>query len=84
MKNEKIRNACAAAVQVFEKLNREEFTELKSNLEFCIGSFNFDKNPSGLIEFSKKAAKELKAFKVQHPRKVNKKIIADLEKHLSN
>jgi len=84
MNNEKIRNACAAAVQTFEKLNRHEFAELKSKLEFCIGSFDFDKNPSGLIEFGKKAAGELKAFKAQHPRKVNKKIIDNLEKYLNN
>ena len=84
MKNEKIRNACAAAVQVFGKLNKDEFADLKSKLEYCIGSYDFDKNPSGLIEFGKKAAEELKAFKAQHPRKVNKKIIADLEKHLYN
>ena len=84
MKNEKIRNACAAAVQVFDKLNRDDFAELKTNLEFCIGSFDFDKNPSGLIEFGKKAAEELTAFKAQHPRKVNKKIIENLEKYLNN
>ena len=84
MKNEKIRNACAEAVQVFEKLKKDKFTEIKSKLQYCIGSFDYDENPLGLIEFGKKAAEELKAYKAQHPRKVNKKVIENLEKYLNN
>ncbi len=84
MNGEKIRNACAAAVQTFEKLNKEEFVELRSKLEFCIGSYDYDKNPEGLIEYGKKALEELKAFKAANPRKVNKKIIDGLEKSLIN
>ena len=81
--NEKVRNACVAAVQVFEKINKEEYVDLKSKLEFCVGSYDYDKNPSGLIEYGRKAMETLKAFKEQNPRKVNKKIITDLEKSLS-
>jgi hypothetical protein len=84
MNNEKIRNACAAAVQTFTKLKKEEFAELQSKLEFCIGSYDYDKNPVGLIEYGKKALEELKAFKASNPRKVNKKIITELEKSLNN
>jgi len=84
MNNEKIRNACAAAVQTFTKLKKEEFAELQSKLEFCIGSYDYDKNPVGLIEYGKKALEELNAFKASNPRKVNKKIIAELEKSLNN
>ena len=80
----KLRNACEAATSVFDKLNIEEFTELKSKLEYCIGSFDYDNNPVGLIEYAEVALKELKAFKEKNPRKVNKKIIADLEKNLQN
>jgi hypothetical protein len=84
MNNDKLRNACAAAVQAFGKLKKDEFSELQSKLEFCIGSYDYDKNPVGLIEYGKKALEELKAYKSANPRRVNKKIINDLEKSLSN
>jgi hypothetical protein len=84
IKTEKFRNACEAATQVFAKLNKEEYTELQSKLEYCIGSYDYDKNPEGLYEYGQVALEELKAFKAENPRKVNKKVIADLEKNLPN
>ncbi len=81
---EKFRNACVEATQVFTKLKLKKFSELQSNLEYCIGSYDFDKNPSGLYEYGKVAIKELKAFKKQNPRKVNKKVISNMEKNLPN
>lgn len=81
---EKFRNACEDAVQVFVKLNIEEQNDIKSKLEYCIGSYDHDKNPVGLIEYAKIALAELKSFKKQNPRKVNKKIIENLEKFLAN
>jgi hypothetical protein len=84
MNTEKLRNACQAANQVFAKLNIEEYADLQSKLEYCIGSYDHDKNPSGLVEYGKVALDELKSFKAQNPRKVNKKVIADLEKYLEN
>ena len=79
---EKFRNACEAATVVFTKINKDEYKNLQSNLEYCIGSYDYDKNPSGLYEYGKIALEELKAFKVSNPRKVNKKIITDLEKSI--
>ena len=79
---EKFRNACEAATTVFTKINMDEYKDLQNNLEYCIGSYDYDKNPSGLYEYGKIALVELKAFKASNPRKVNKKIIADLEKTL--
>jgi hypothetical protein len=84
IKTEKLRNACEAATQVFAKLNKEEYAELQSKLEYCIGSYDYDKNPSGLYEYGKIALDELKAFKAQNPRKVNMKVISDLEKNMPN
>ena len=81
---EKLRNACEAATQVFAKINNAEYTELQSKLEYCIGSYDYDKNPVGLYEYGKVALNELTAFKAQNPRKINKKIIADLEKNLTS
>ena len=81
---EKFRNACIEATKVFTNLNKEEYNELVSKLEYCVGSYDFDKNPSGLFEYGTIALKELKAFKKSNPRKVNKKIIDNLEKNLPN
>ena len=46
---EKLRKASEEAVQTFAKLNMEEYADLQSKLEYCIGSYDHDKNPSGLI-----------------------------------
>ena len=84
MNNDMLRSVCAEAVQAFKKLKRDEFVELQSKLEYCIGSYDFDKNPEGLIEYGKMALNELKTFKAKNPRKVNKKVINNLEKYLNN
>lgn len=81
---EKFRNACEEAVGVFTKLNNKKQTEIKSKLEYCIGSYDHDKNPVGLYEYGEVALNELKSFKKQNPRKVNKKVIDNLEKFLAN
>ena len=52
---EKFRNACEAATQVMAKINKDEFADWKSKLEYCIGSYDYDKNPSGLYEYGKVA-----------------------------
>ena len=78
-KNEKLKNACKAALLTFKKLGDSEFDEIKSKLEFVIGSYEFDKNPVGLIEFGQKALKLLNEAKKKNPKKVTKKVITDLE-----
>jgi len=84
MNIEKFRDACAEAVQVFDKLDIKKQHNIKSNLQYCIGSYDFDKNPEGLYEHGKIALDELKSYKAKNPRKVNKKIIENLEKNMKN
>lgn len=79
-----LRNACEAASQVFSKINMGKYIDLQSKLEYCIGSYDYDKNPVGLYEFGQVALVELKAIKEQSPRKVNKKLIANMEKFFQN
>ena len=79
---DKLRNACEGASKAFAKLNTEKYTDLQSKLEYCIGSYDHDKNPSGLVKFGTMALNELKACKEKSPRKVTKKVITDLEKSL--
>ncbi|MCF8368986.1 MAG: hypothetical protein K9G76_08070 [Bacteroidales bacterium] len=81
--NEKLKKSCEEAVIALQKLEQDEYTEVVSKLEWCIGSYSFDKNPSGLHEYGKKSLSLLKAAKEKHPRKVSKKVIESLEKSIS-
>jgi hypothetical protein len=82
-KREKLRNACELAVQAFRKLNHNDYNEIISKLEFCIGSYDFDKNPSGLVEYGYKAHEILKEVKKKYPRKVAKEVLTALEDGLT-
>ena len=80
--NEKLKKSCADAVSTLEKLNLEQFQDTLGRLKWCIGSYEFDKNPIGLNELGQVALKDLKTFKKENPRKVTKKVIEGLEKSL--
>jgi len=81
-KSERLCEACEMAMQAFKKLNNPEFGDIVSKLQFCIGSYNFDKNPSGLVEYGHKSLAMLKEIKKKHPRKVAVKVIDILEESL--
>lgn len=81
--NEKLVKSCNEVVAVFGKLKMEEYKDLSAKLEWCIGSYEFDKDPSGLVETGTMALHALKEFKTKNPRKVNKKVIENLEKVIS-
>lgn len=80
--NEKLKKSCQDAVVAMQKLNTEETTEVQSKLEWCIGSYDFDKNPVGLHEMGLKSLDLLKEIKQKQPRKVTKKVIDGLEKSI--
>jgi hypothetical protein len=77
--NQNMRNECQGALEILEKLNLPNTTELQSKLKFCIGSFDFDKNPVGLHEYAVVALQALKDIKKTSPRKVTKKVVDGLE-----
>ena len=81
-KSEKLRDACELAAQTFRKINHSEYSEIVSKLEFCIGSYNFDKNPTGLFEYGYQALSLLKEIKKKNTRQVNKAVISALEESL--
>ncbi len=80
--NEKLKKSCQEAVVAMQKLNSDKLTEIRSKLEWCIGSYDFDKNPVGLHEMGLKSLNMLKDIKQKQPRKVNKKVIDGLEKSI--
>jgi hypothetical protein len=81
-KSEKLRDACQLALDTFKKLKNPVFNEIIAKLEFVIGSYNFDKNPVGLIEFGKLALEMLQEVKKKNPRKFSKDVITKLEDSL--
>jgi hypothetical protein len=78
--NEKLVKSCNDALITFKKLDLNDYSDLSSKLEWCIGSYEYDKNPEGLIEYGTLALNALKEYKSKNPRKVNKRIIENLEK----
>jgi hypothetical protein len=82
-KSERLRDACELAAQTFKKINHNDFHEVVSKLEFCIGSYNFDGNPTGLVEYGQMALGMLKEIKKKYPRKIPVKLITALEESLN-
>ncbi|GJM61742.1 MULTISPECIES: hypothetical protein [Persicobacter] len=82
-KSEALEKACSNALTKLEKLDLEPHAELREKLAWVIGSYNYDKNPEGLVEFGEKTLKALLAYKKEKPRQVAKKLIDDLEKALA-
>jgi hypothetical protein len=81
--SEKLRNNCESALTALRKLNDPDTTELQSKLEWCIGSYDHDKNPTGLVEYGSVTLQTLKDIKKEYPRKINKKVIEGIEKSLA-
>jgi hypothetical protein len=79
-KNQKIEKACEAALEKFQKIGLDKYTDIQSKLEYVLGSYRYDGNPVGLYEIGEKALKSLKKYKKEKPRLVSKKLIEDLEK----
>lgn len=82
--NEKLVKSCNDALGTFRKLGYKDYSDISSKLEWCLGSYEYDNNPEGLIEYGTLALKALKEYKSKNPRKVNKKIIENLEKVTGN
>jgi hypothetical protein len=82
-KSDRLCEACKLAMQAFKKLKKPEFNDIVAKLEFCIGSYNFDKNPAGLVEYGFKSLEMLKEIRKKYPGKISTKIITTLEKSLT-
>jgi len=82
--NDKLRNECQNALNTLTKINLTKTSELQAKLEWCIGSYDYDKNPSGLSEFGGMALSALTSYKEKNPRKVAKKVIDGLDAAIHN
>jgi hypothetical protein len=71
-----------STLEKIEKLNLDE--KLHAELSWCWNSFQYDNNPVGVIEKSKKALELLKAKREENSKAVAKKLVEDLEKIVLN
>jgi hypothetical protein len=74
---------CQQAATKLESMEDGKYAEIKEKLEWCVGSYNYDKNPAGLAEYGKQALDQLKQAREEKPRKISQKLIDDLEKAVS-
>jgi hypothetical protein len=81
--------AVKAAGPSIEKASEDALSKLKSlgidpqlqaDIEWCLGSYKADQNPTGLYEMTQKAIAVLAAEKEKKTKGVTAKLIADLEK----
>ena len=68
------------ALKTLQTLGIEQ--QLQSELEWCLGSYRFDKNPSGLYAVANRVLIVLNAEKAKKTKGVSSKLVGDLEKAL--
>lgn len=79
----KLEKACKDAVAKFQKMEGDQYKDILEKLEWCIGSYNYDKNPEGLVQYGKQASDLLKEARKENPKKISQKLIDDLDKALA-
>lgn len=84
-KNMAVKNLEKTVLSALEKLEKLKLDEqLQAELNWCLGSYEYDQNPVGVIEKSSKALELLKSKREENARAVSKKLIEDLEKLVLN
>lgn len=69
--------------QALEKLiSMDAAPQLQSDIKWCLGSYQYDKNPTGLYQTGAEALKVLSAARAKNSKSVPAKLIADLAKVL--
>jgi len=77
-----IEKATKDALTVLKSLDIDH--QLQADIEWCLGSYNTDGNPSGLYEMVEKSIRVLSTEKEKKSKGVTSKLIADLEKALES
>lgn len=84
-KNMAVKNLEKTVFSALEKLEKLKLDEqLQAELSWCLGSYEYDQNPVGVIEKSSKVLELLKSKREENARAVSKKLIEDLEKLVLN
>lgn len=73
-----IEKTCEDALKKLQTLQIDQ--QLQADLEWCLGSYKYDKNPAGLYEMATRAISVFKAEQAKKTKGVTAKLIGDLEK----
>ena|SRR5690349_19124081 len=82
VKPELIEKASIQALNTLQSLGIEQ--QLQQDIEWCLGSYRHDKNPSGLYDMTERALVALQEAKLRKAKGVTAKLIGDLEKALES
>jgi hypothetical protein len=82
--NEQLEKACRETLNKFASLDDGGYGDIRSKLEYCLGSYGYDGNPIGLYECARDSSGLLKEYKEKNPRKVSKKLIEFVDKTVAN
>lgn len=77
---DRIEKASIQALKTLESLGIEQ--QLQQDIEWCLGSYRYDKNPAGLFDMTERALSVLIAAKERKAKGVTSKLIGDMEKAL--
>ncbi|MBT1708549.1 hypothetical protein KK062_09950 [Fulvivirgaceae bacterium PWU5] len=75
--SDKIEKACVESLKKLQELGIEQ--QLQSEIEWCLGSYRNDLNPSGLYEVAARTLTIFQAEKSKKTKGVTAKMITDLE-----
>lgn len=81
-KPELIEKASIQALNTLQSLGIEQ--QLQQDIEWCLGSYRHDKNPSGLYDMTERALVALQEAKLRKAKGVTAKLLGDLEKALQS
>jgi hypothetical protein len=73
-----IESAARIALTKLRELSLDD--QLQAELDWCLGSYSFDKNPTGLYEMVQRAIKLFATEKEKKTKGITAKLLADLEK----
>ena len=76
----KVDKACEDALKKLQTLGIEP--QLQSEIEWCLGSYQHDNNPSGLYQMVERAVEVFRVELAKKTKGVTAKFISDLEKVL--
>lgn len=77
-----IETAARTALAKLRELSLD--AQLQADLDWCLGSYSYDKNPSGLYEMVGRAIKVFTAEREKKTKGVTAKLLTDLEKSIKN
>lgn len=82
-KTTKVMSIDKASEDALKKLKALDIEhQLQADLEWCLGSFGYDKNPSGLYQMMSRALTVFKSEQTKKTKGITAKFVSDLEKTL--